>query len=105
MARKGVVTPIAVVSVGAAMPFEIEEDSSENGGGASGTGSGSRVVSVSEVFGEIVGFFSVSNFAETVLFGIARYTTIPSAAIPTPEAARMRIISKPIAHYPLKLPI
>jgi hypothetical protein len=101
---KGEAELIAEVSVGAAMFFVDEVESSENGGGASETTSGSGEVSVSMGFGGETGSASSTFPGGTALPGTVRYATIPSTAIPNPEPASRRIISKPIDHYPFETP-
>jgi hypothetical protein len=102
---KGEAELIAEVSVGAAMLFVDEVESSENGGGASETTSGSGEVSASMGFGGETGSLASSSFpGGAALPGTVRYATIPSTAIPNPEPASRRIISKPIDHYPFETP-
>ncbi len=73
METKGVAVPIAVVSVGVAMPLEMDDVvSSENGGGASETGSVSGTASVSAGIGADGRFFSASIFGDGAFPGIAR---------------------------------
>jgi len=102
---KGEAELIAEGSVGAAILLVDWVASSEKGGGASETTSGSGETSVPMGFGGETGSVATSTFAGgAALPGTVRYATIPSTAIPNPEPASKRIISKPIVHYPFETP-